>query len=196
MAFPLAYIIVFAPQVIQIWLGPGHEDLYRMLYIMLPAEIAVCTVNSLISVPVVYERMKSVALVTILTGIFNIILSIMILQYTSFGVEGVCLAWAISMFFLKAVFYPIYASRLTDGTNLKYFYPIVYSYVIFGILLIIGFEFSHVIVVPATWLGVMSTFLVGFFIYFIIMIRLLLTRSEREEAMKYLPRTIQRVLHG
>lgn len=196
MAFPLAYIIIFAPQVIQIWLGPGHEDLYRMLYIMLPAEIAVCTVNSLISVPVVYERMKSVALVTILTGIFNIILSILILQYTSFGVEGVCLAWAISMFFLKAVFYPIYASRLTDGTNLKYFYPIVYSYVIFGILLIIGFELSHVVVVPATWLSVASTFLVGFSIYFIIMVRLLLTRSEREEAMKYLPRAVQRVLHG
>ena len=196
MAFPLAYVMIFAPQVIGIWLGSGYSDIYPMLYIMLPAEVAVCTVNALIEVPVVFERMRPVALATGAFGVLNVLMSVVILTVTDWGVLGVCVSWTVSMLLLKLVFYPLYASKLTSGGLKKYIPSLAYSYVAFAVLLAIGYASTRVFTLPTTWTAVLLSLLVGFLIYFVVMMRLLFNKEERELVTTFLPGFVQRIIHS
>ena len=196
MAFPLAYVMIFAPQVIGIWLGSGYSDIYPMLYIMLPAEVTVCTVNALIEVPVVFERMRPVALATGAFGVLNVLMSVVILTVTDWGVLGVCVSWTVSMLLLKLVFYPLYASKLTSGGLKKYIPSLAYSYVAFAVLLAIGYASTRVFTLPTTWTAVLLSLLVGFLIYFVVMMRLLFNKEERELVTTFLPGFVQRIIHS
>lgn len=196
MAFPLAYVMVFAPQVIGIWLGTGYSDIFPMLYIMLPAEVAVCTVNALIEVPVVFERMRPVALATGTFGILNVVLAVVLLQLTDWGVLGVCISWTVAMLLLKLVFYPLYASKLTSGGLRKYIPSLAYSYGAFIALTLMGLVISEVFTLPTTWTAVLLSFLVGFAVYFLVMMRFLFNKDERGLVVTFLPGFVQRFING
>ena len=195
MAFPLAYVMVFAPQVIGIWLGSGYSDIYPMLYIMIPAEIAVCTVNALIEVPVVFEKMRPVALATGIFGILNIVFAVVILMVTDWGVLGVCISWTVSMLLLKLVFYPLYASKLTSGKLGRYVPSLIYSYVAFAILTVLGYAFTQVFTLPTSWTAVLLSLLMGFIVYFVVMMRFCFNRDERGMVVTFLAGFIQRFIH-
>ena len=195
MAFPIAYVMVFMAQVIGVWIGDGYEAIYPILSVMLPIEVAVCAVNSLIEVPIVCEKLRAVALVTVILGVTNVLLSIFMLCLTDWGVIGVCISWVISMGLLKMVFYPIYSSTLTSGSKGRYFPAIVYSLGAFVILTMIGFAVSSFITMPTSWTAIFISFVPGFLIYFIIAMRFLFNRDERSLVKTFLPGFVQRFIH-
>lgn len=194
MAFPLVYIIVFAPQVIGVWLGPGYEDTYPLLYIMLPVEVAVCTSNALVNVPVVYEKLRPVAIATIAFGILNVAFTMAILEFTDLGVLGACVSWAISMALLKLLFYPLYTSRLIVGDRRLFSRPMLWSYMSFGVLLILGILLTEVFILPTTWGAVIISALGGMVVYALFVIRFMFSREERGVMKSFLPGFVQKAL--
>ena len=194
MAFPLAFLILFAPQIIGLWLGPGYDELFPMLYIMLPVQITVCTVYALLDVPVVFLKMKLVAKVTLIVGILNIVMAITSL-HLGLGVLGVCGSWAVSTLILYLVFYPTYASMLTDGTRLKYYRSVLLSHLVFVGLMIAGYALSHVVTMPTSWGIVLTVFFVTFSVYFYAVIHFAFKGKEKEEVISYLPGFVQKILN-
>lgn len=194
MAFPVAFIILFMPQILELWLGPGYENLYDMLYIMLPMEISFCTIRVLLTVPIVYVKMRPVAFATAAFGILNVAMCLVVLTFTDLGTLGVCACWAVSMFLLKVVFYPLYCSKLTKTKKLQYLTPLLYSHAMFAIVLVIGCLFNSVYVISTRWVSVIFAFVAAFIIYFIIVMRFLFNKEEKGMILHFLPGFIQRAI--
>ncbi len=194
MAFPVALLILLMPQILELWLGPGYENLYNMLYIMLPMQISFCTIRVLLTVPVVYLRMRVVAIVTTGLGILNAAMCLAFIIFTDFGLLGVSASWAVSMFILKVVFYPLYSSKLT-GTRRRMFYlPLVYSHAMFAAIMMVGCAIGKVYTVPVSWIAVILVVAATFVPYFIMVMRFLFNSKEKDMIVHFLPGFIQRAI--
>ncbi len=194
MAFPIAYVIIFMPQVLGVWLGHDYQDLYGMLYIMLPIEVLICATSALADVPVVFARVKPLAVATLIIGVANIASASLIIQFTDAGALGVCVCWAASMVFLKLVFYPMFCHELTGGRISLYYRPIAEAYAVFAVCLVGLYALSLVFTPPMTWPGVIVPFILLFLLFFVLEMRFIFDSEERDMVKSYLPRFIQRVI--
>ena len=195
MAFPIAYLLIFMPQVVGAWLGPGYEDLYPLLWLMVPIEVTVCAVSAYIQVPIAYLKVRPVAAATFITGLINIVGAVLAILFTDYGVLGVCIAWSISMILLKVGFFPAYCSKLTKSSIVGMLKPIVISNIIFIILLAILYLVAEFYTMPCTWLAILPTFFVGFVLFFIISLKFLYDKDEKAMIVSFLPGFVQRFIH-
>lgn len=195
MAFPIAYILIYRHQIIDLWLGGGYGVVEDMLLIMLPMEVAFCTSRTLLTVPLVYERMRAAAIITWIFGIFNIIAAMFFLTFTDLGVMGVCWAWAISMFLLKVVFYPIYSADLAHTRKREFYYPEIISYAMFFLVYLLLWGLDCVWELPETWLAVLLWFGVLFVVYFLLAMRFLFNKEEKHMFAHYLPTFVQHFIN-
>ena len=183
------------PQIIGVWLGTGYDDLFPMLYMMVPIEVTICAVSAYIQVPLAYMRVRPVALATLLGGAFNVIASVLLLTFTDIGVMGVCAVWVVSMLLLKLGFYPYYCHRLTDRGIWQFLKPIVFSNVVFVALLVLCDILIHFFTLPTSWTWVILSLMAGFFLFFTFSMRFLYTSNERAMILSFLPSFVRRVLH-
>lgn len=196
MAFPIAFIMIFMEQIIFIWIGPGNEAICPLLRTMLPIEVAVCAVSSLIEVPIVCEKIKPVATTTILLGVLNIVIAILLIEFTDMGLMSACISWVVTMGLLKVIVYPYYSSKLTSNKGTRYYPSIIFSIIAFAIVMILGTLATEVFTLPATWTAVIMTFTPAFLIYFVLVVRFMFTKNERSMVMTFLPGFVQKFMNG
>lgn len=196
MAFPLAYLLILCPQILEVWLGPGYSEVYPMLYVMVPIEVLICTVSALVDVPVVFTRVRPMAVATLGFGLFNIVSALVLLHFTDFGVMAVCFCWVLSMMLLKLVFFPLFCARLTGGGLWDYLKPVVESYAVFGILLAVMYVFFTLLPPSATWLGILIPFFGLFAVYFVLEMRFMFSKDEMKTIKTYLPGFVQRFIRS
>ena len=195
MAFPIAFLLMFMPQVIEVWLGSGYEDLYPLLWIMVPIEVTVCAVSAYLQVPIAYMQVRPVAAATIVTGLINILGAILVILFTDYGVLGVCIVWSASMLLLKVGFFPTYCSRLTKSSIVGMLKPIVLSNAVFVMLLGVFYAVTEFYTLPSTWLAILLLFFIGFVLFFIVSLRFLYSRDEKTMIVSFLPGFVQRFIH-
>ena len=194
LAFPIAYLLVFMPQVIEVWLGAGYDDLYPMLLLMVPIEVTVCAVSAYVQVPIAYMRVRPVACATIFGGLFNIVASVILLSYTDVGVLGVCIAWVISMLLVKLGFYPFYCRKLTGRRLWTFLKPIIESNLVFVVVVVVLALIAHLVVLPTSWIWILSTLFVGFLVFFIITLKFLYNKSETSMILTFLPSSVKKIM--
>ncbi len=193
MAFPLAYLMVYADEIMGVWLGTSYGSLVQMLYLMLPVMVALSSVNVLSETAVVFNRAQPLAVGTIACGVLNVVLAVLVLSFTDWGMIGVCVCWAVSMLILKLVFYPVFSSRVTKAPLWSYYRPVVESYVVFAVCLVLMYGLS-LFFTPSGWVTVLVPFAVLFVAYFVLEVRFMLNEEERRLAMTYLPGFVQRIV--
>lgn len=196
MAFPIAFVIIFMDQIIGVWIGPGNDAIYPLLKIMLPIEVAICAVSSLIEVPIVCEKLKPIAMITILLGASNIVLATLLIRFTDLGIESACISWVATIGLLKVIIYPYYSSKLTSDKGTRYYPSIVFSLAAFIVVMIIGTIASGMFTLPTTWTAIILTFFPAFIVYFVVVMRFMFTKDERSLAITFLPGFMQRIVSG
>lgn len=194
MTFPLAYAIVFLPEILGVWLGQDYPRLYDMLYIMLPVEVLICTTSVLSDIPVVFARVKPLATATLILGLTNVVSAELLIHFTDVGVIGVCVCWAASMILLKLIFYPFFCNKLTGGGLKAYFAPILEAYVVFLVCLAGLWGLSQLFVMPMNWAGIALPFVPLFLLFFILEMRFVFDKDEMRIIKTYLPRFVQRFI--
>lgn len=194
-AFPIAFLMVFAPQVIETWLGTGYEAVYPMLYIMLPGHVAVCSVKAMSMVSAAYERVRPSAIGMIFFGLVNVVLALTLPELTGWGTLAICFAWTLSMILSHAGFTVLYTAHLT-GTSPKGLYTvIVKSYALFIILLAVGYGFTCCYTIHSTWLSLIFTFAVPLVIYVPLVIKYAFNNAEKHMMKSFMPQFMQNALH-
>ena len=194
MSFPLVFLLAFCPEVLELWLGAPYPDICDMLYIMIPAEVAICAVSALTQVPIVFKAMRPAAMATCIMGLVNVLGAVAVLTFTDIGVLGVCATWVVSMLVLKIGFYPYYTNHLVGGGVWRYVSPIVGCYGVFVMLLVAFWALTRSFDMPASWIPVLLAFFAGFAIFFVVAMRFFFNRGERGTIVTYLPRFVQRVI--
>ena len=196
MVFPLAYLCVFAPQILNIWLAEDYPNVVKMMMITIPVCLAKCVVNILGSIPVLYAKVRPVSISTCLIGLINIVLSIALLSFTDTGVYGVCVAWGISMLILDTVYYPLFISKLTGMRKMVFYKPLIVNYLVFGVFMALGLLLNEYYTLPSTWLALIVTSVIGFSAYMIVIFRIGLNCEEKRVISSYFPKSVRRLIVG
>ena len=199
LTFPIAYLFIFAPQVLTAWLGDtitseAYDSIKLMLMVMIPLCVARCSMDILPSVAIMYKDAKTMGLGTIGLGILNVILAVIFLEFTDLDVLGACIAWDISIGILNFIFYPMLVSRLMKVNILIFFRSLVINYIAFGILIGLGLLFNNYFELPYGWIPIILSFTALFFVYFVTIMRIGLNKEERGIVVTYFPQFMQKYL--
>lgn len=191
MLYPLVYLCVFAPQVLQIWLSSSYPNVVTMILIMIPACLSKCVVNILEYVPIIYARIRPIAILTCVVGVANIVASIILVNFTDIGVNGVCLIWSLSILALNVIVYPIITADMIGISRLTFYKPMAINYIVFTILLVAGMCLCTVYTLPATWLAIILSAMLTYAVYLLVIFRFGLNRTEKGVMITYFPQRVR-----
>ena len=191
--FPIAYIFIFTPQILIVWIGDEYEYIVLMAKIMVPANICVCSMHIIACLFLVESKLKEVSLATCFIGAFNVILACILLAVMDDPI-GAAIAWAVSIMLLNAVFIPLYASKIMGISPLTFLKPIVLCYLVFGLIIGAGKLMVQNWTMPSSFLWVASTAFIGFVIYSVLVFFIFLNRSEKGILLTYFPKTFQNLV--
>ena len=194
LAFPVIYVLVFLPQLMETWIGAGYEALYPLLYLMLPIQFGVCLVKPLEMVPATFKHVRLPAIATIFFGIMNIVLALTLTSYYECTADSIAIAWMLSISALNMIFVPIYCTRLLKRKMSNFYIRLVWSYGVFLITGVVLYELSKFVTIYTGWLEVLIPLMVGYLVYLLIFLGIGFNKNERKILFSFLPMTIQRKL--
>lgn len=193
MVFPIAYIFIFTPQIVIVWIGSEYDYIIMMSRIMVPANLAVCCAHILNCVFLVQSRMREVAIATCLFGVFNIVLACALLIIMGDPV-GAGIAWSLSIVLLNALFIPVYTAKIMGADRLMFVKPMILCYAVMAILAGLGMLLNNYWTMPNSFPMIVLTVLLGFIVYFLLIFFLLLSRHEKGIVLSYFPQSIQKAV--
>ena len=113
-AIPFVVFIGLSKPILYIWLGEGFQSLYLIIICVVCNQLLHQTTSLAFTYFNMKNRLRLPAIMTFITGILNIVLSIVLVMYTDLGIYGVALGTCISIFIKTVGFNVIYASKLLD----------------------------------------------------------------------------------
>lgn len=187
MALPIGLICGLAPQLITVWVGQEYiflAPLMVLLTIHLPINLAVLP---LFPINIAYNRVRIPGIVTLIMGIGNVVLAIILPILLGWGIFGVAAAGAIVLTAKNAIFTPWYTKRILDSKRnifSKSLLPGTVAAIIIGIsAAILGFLlplFSLISIITAGGVIVI--------VYFTFIWKFCLDNFERDLFTSYLPK--------
>lgn len=140
-ALPIGIICGFAEPLLSIWLGGSFPDFYILMWILLLPGLLTHPISPMFAINRGLNKVKYPAIITLVGGIANVLLSIFSVKYTSLGVYGIGLATAICYLIKNYFFTPMYCSYILGIPCFTFYKDIHYGLIgggfIFGFSLFI-----------------------------------------------------------
>ncbi|MDR3075480.1 MAG: hypothetical protein LBU30_05545 [Candidatus Methanoplasma sp.] len=193
-AFPIAFLCVFSPQILTVWVGEYYSDLSGIVFIMFLVQSAVCAVSVLETIPVLYLKIRSVALFTLSVGFMNITLTAAVLMFTDLGTLGAAIVWTAAMFVLNVLFYPYVIARMTSSGWTEFLKPMIPGHIALVICMAVGLISSRYITLPATWSAILSVFFVAYAAYAVVAVSFGLSRDDKDCIRSVMPQSLMRIM--
>ncbi|MDR1405025.1 MAG: lipopolysaccharide biosynthesis protein [Candidatus Methanoplasma sp.] len=193
-AFPIAFLCVFSPQVLTAWVGESYTYLSETVLIMFPIQLAVCAAGVLEVIPILYLKIRSVALFTLSVGAMNILSAAAVLAFTDTGTVGVAIVWTLAMFVLNVLFYPYSIAKMTSsgpGTFLK---PMIPGHIALAMCIAAGWLASHFVAMPPTWTAILLVFFLAYAVYIVAALSLGLSREDKNRIRGAMPRSVVKII--
>jgi len=113
-AVPFILFVVFSKPIVVFWLGEGFLHLFLIIIAVVSNQLFHQTTSLTFTYFNMRNRLRIPAIMTFVTGILNILLSIVLVKYTELGLYGVALGTFISIFLKTIIFNVIYTSLLLN----------------------------------------------------------------------------------
>lgn len=190
MALPIGFICGFAPQILSLWVGPEFIKLSLLMWIILIHLVINLSVLPLFPINVSFNKVRIPGIVTLVMGIGNFLLAIIIPYITGWGYYGVAVAGMIMLTIKNSLFTPWYATKvmgISSNTYIKSMIPGVLSaLVIAGVINILNDYFDISTLSQLVMCGSML-----FLIYFIPVWFICLDQSEKGIIKSFIPSVIR-----
>jgi len=112
MALPIGLVCGFAPVLLSVWVGSEFSFLAPLM-VVLTGHLAInLAVMPLFSINVAFNRVKIPGVLTLLMGVCNLLLAIILSLYSGLDYYGVAIAAAIILTLKNAFFTPWYATYI------------------------------------------------------------------------------------
>jgi O-antigen/teichoic acid export membrane protein len=112
MALPIGLVCGFAPQLLTIWVGAKYAFLSPLMILLTVHLMINLAVSPLFSINTAYNRVRLPGMVTLVLGISNFVLAVILALFSGWGYYGVAAAGAVVLTFKNAVFTPWYATKV------------------------------------------------------------------------------------
>ena len=141
------YLIVFnltffSGDLIEIWLGESFIKYKWVFIIMLIHLIPNMSVSALFNLNLAYTKVKIPGIVTMLSGVLNLILGYILLKYTNMGLLGIAISGLISLSIKNFIFTPWYVSKITKINSYFFYKEIIKLLVLSIIVLLVNYFFA------------------------------------------------------
>jgi membrane protein EpsK len=193
-AFPIAFLCIFSPQILTVWVGESFSHLSEIIIIMFSVQLAVCVISVLEVLPVLYLGIRKVAWVTLLAGALNIIAAVAVLKFTDMGMAGVAVVWTVVMLALNVLYYPLVIAKMTSSGWTTFLRPMVPGHVALIICLVAGWAATRFFTLPSAWTAVLVLFFAGYAAYTVAAFALGLSREDKDAVRGTLPGPIAKII--
>ena len=193
MAMPLAYVCIFSPEIFTFWVGGEFVYLEDTVWVMFVLLIFNCVAGIIETIPTILLKVRQAAEITIITGAINIVLAILFVHYTDWGILGIAAAYTIAMFIRNGIVLPIFVSKILGYKVMTFIWPMLFGFVAFLVGLAYCYGFSLVWDVEGTFLSILITFMILFVIYGFIAFRFCLRKTEKEMLEQAMPSKLSSV---
>ena len=119
----ISTLMVYSRELIEIWVGPGFEDILLSFKIMLFALAISCFVMPTYCISVMQLKMKLPSIVTLILGLLNVGLAVVLTSFLGMGMVGIAFAWAVTIVLKNCIFNSFYHSRLLFGNYYGFVIP-------------------------------------------------------------------------
>ena len=138
LAIPVALIAVFSPQLLRIWLGAEFEHLWPILAIMVSHLFINAGVTPAFHLQTATNHVKTPALVTLVLGVINTALALVVVIIFDGGLMGIAIVGAVILTLKNAIFTPWYAARITRTPKSSFFKPLIAGLLMMGFVTVLG----------------------------------------------------------
>ena len=114
MGLPVGLLCGLSVPILKCWLGPSFADLGPLAWLLVGPWIVNVAVRPMFSIFRGLDRVKIPAIATVIGGVVNVVLSILLIRYTNMGIYGVALALSLSLVVKNPFFTTIYAAIITN----------------------------------------------------------------------------------
>lgn len=189
MAPVLAFVCVFSPQALTIWVGGEFSHLSRIFWIMMIFMVGFEAVAPLNTISLAHLKIKIPAVMTVVFGILNIVLAYVFFRM-GYGLEGVAGAWAVSMFVKNCVFYPWYHAKICGLKSYAFHKPLVYGFAGFAVSAAAFYVLNSLADMPANLAVLAVLFVVLVSVYSLIAVKYSLSDREKSLVKSCIPEKI------
>jgi O-antigen/teichoic acid export membrane protein len=125
MALPIGLICGFSSPILSFWVGPDFVRLSPLMWILLSHLAINMSVLCLFPINVAFNKLRIPALATIVSGIANLLLSVILSTKTGCGYYGVAVAGAIVLTIRHFFFVPMYATKVLGISSNPFKIPMI-----------------------------------------------------------------------
>ena len=119
-ALPVGLLCGLSVPILRRWLGVSFVALLPLVLLLLvPCQVGIST-RPTIAVFEGFNKVKLPAIATLIGGILNLLISILLIKYTSLGIFGVGLSFCLCVVAKDQFFVPIYTAIITGQEKTKY----------------------------------------------------------------------------
>ena len=187
MALPLGLICGFSFPILNIWLGPEFGDLYIILFVLTVHLCINISVLPLFSLQVMVKKVKTPGIVTLVMGIINTILAVILGQPEfGLGLLGIAMAGAIVLSIKNAIFTPIYGAYIIKRKKFLFFSPMISGITGFTFIIVLTYISRKVMVITSLW-DLLISFVFISIGYLLIAWYVILNKADRTLLLKHLP---------
>ena len=140
---PACLICGFSMPLLKLWLGADFVDLYKLMILLVLGQILPYSMGTIFGVFQGLNTLKIPGRVTLLAGVLNIILVVILIKYTPLGIYGAGIATLIAVFAKSVLFNVIYLSRLLKFNPWKIWSSLIRGCLPAVVFTIILFVFSR-----------------------------------------------------
>ncbi|MBA7585742.1 putative membrane protein EpsK [subsurface metagenome] len=113
MGFPVGLLCGLSTPILIRWLGLTFADLGPLVWLLVGPWLVNITIRPMFAIYRGLNKVKVPAIVTIIGGIINVLLSILLIRYTALGIYSIALSLSLCLTVKNLFFTPIYAAIIT-----------------------------------------------------------------------------------
>jgi len=190
----LAFICVFSPQLLTLWVGKSFADLSSLVWIMLVLMVGFEAIAPVYPIALARLKVRVPAITTVIFGLMNVVLATSFYYLTDWGLEGIAAAWTVSMLTKNCIFFPWYHAKITGLDGTAFHRSLLYGYVGMMGSLVVYMAVDHVFDVPADIFILLAVAFSVFVVYVIVIMRFFLTKEEKSLVRATIPGKLAKII--
>ncbi|MBF0331917.1 MAG: oligosaccharide flippase family protein [Candidatus Omnitrophica bacterium] len=179
LALPIGLIIGFAEPLLSVWLGHDFVQYANLLRLMVFHLIINSTLTPLFGINVALNKMKWPGIVTIVSGVINILMVVFLVKGCGWGVYGIAASGLFVLTVKNATFTPLYAAHLLKLPWFTFLKPMLHG--VMMMVLLSGIAFGASIMFDlSSWSGLFGCGSVLALLYLGVVWRFILKPDEKQ----------------
>jgi membrane protein EpsK len=191
-AMPLAFLCVFSPQVLVLWVGEAYVDLSLLIWITMVPLVGIAAISPVYPLSMAYLKMKVPGIATFLSGLANVLLALTLVTFTDLGLVGIALSWSVTMFVKNCVFNPWYHARISGLKGHVFHVSLLYGFACFAMLLSAYYGLSLLVHIPASWPVILGLAAALFAVHLLVTVLFVFDAREKSMIAACVPATLSK----